>query len=128
MEIDYVALGKRIKHIRKKRKISQEQLAGWVNVSVPHMSNIENGKTKFSLQVLVDLAGALQVTPDALLFEQVEARGKVRGVVLSEIDRLLSDCTEAQISVIEEMVRSTKSVLKQYDKQIREIKKEKTEI
>lgn len=125
MEIDYVALGKRIKHIRKKRKISQEQLAEWVNVSVPHMSNIENGKTKFSLQVLIDLADALQVTPDALLFEQVEAKSKVRGVVLGEIDRLLLDCTEAQMFVMEEMVRSTKKLLKQYDESVRKMKKDK---
>lgn len=123
MEIDYSALGKRVKQIRKERKMSQECLAKQIRVSVPHMSNIENGKTKFSLQVLIDLSDALQVTPDALLFDQVSARGKARGLVLEEIDRHLSDCTEAQMSMLEEMVRNTKKLLKQYDRKINEIKK-----
>ena len=47
--------------------MSQETLAMRIDVSIPHMSNIENGKTKFSLQVLLSLAEALNVTPDALL-------------------------------------------------------------
>ncbi|MDE6875234.1 MAG: helix-turn-helix transcriptional regulator [Lachnospiraceae bacterium] len=122
MEIDYVALGKRVKQIRKERKISQEQLAKQIDVSVPHMSNIENGKTKFSLQVLIDLSDALKVTPDVLLLDQVSARGKARGLVLEEIDRQLSDCSEAQMSMLEEMVRNTKKLLRQYDKKINEIK------
>ncbi len=122
MEIDYVALGKRVKQIRKERKISQEQLAKQIDVSVPHMSNIENGKTKFSLQVLIDLSDALKVTPDVLLLDQVSARGKARGLVLEEIARQLSDCSEAQMSMLEEMVRNTKKLLRQYDKKINEIK------
>ena len=42
MEIDYVAIGKRIQKFRRKLKMSQERLAEQINVSVPHMSNIEN--------------------------------------------------------------------------------------
>ena len=43
-EIDYAELGKRIKRIRGEKKISQEKLAEMIDVSIPHMSNIENGK------------------------------------------------------------------------------------
>ena len=67
MEVDYVAIGKRIKQLRREQYMSQETLAMRIDVSIPHMSNIENGKTKFSLQVLLSLAEALNVTPDALL-------------------------------------------------------------
>ena len=59
MEIDYAEVGSRIKHRRKELGMSQEKLAELIDVSVPHMSNIENGKTRFSLQVLVDLTNAL---------------------------------------------------------------------
>lgn len=118
MEVDYVALGKRVKRLRKERRMSQEQLAELIDVSIPHMSNIENGKTKFSLQVLIDLANALQVSPDFLLVEQVDARGKVRGMVLEEINRELVDCTEVQMTMIEEAVRNAKKFLKQYDEKM----------
>ena len=63
MEVDYVAIGKRIKQLRREQYMSQETLAMRIDVSIPHMSNIENGKTKFSLQVLLSLAEALNVTP-----------------------------------------------------------------
>lgn len=122
MEVDYTALGKRVKQIRKERGMSQEQLAEKIDVSVPHMSNIENGKTKFSLQVLISLANALQVSPDALLVEQVDERGKVRGTVLEEINRELIDCSEVQMTLIGEAVRSTKKLLKQYDVKMSEKK------
>ena len=56
MEIDYTAVGAEIRELRKERRMLQEELAERIGVSVPHISNIENGKTKFSAQVLMDLA------------------------------------------------------------------------
>ena len=119
MEIDYVAIGKRVKQLRKKRGMSQEQLAELIDVSVPHMSNIENGKTKFSLQVLVDLANALNTTPDALLLDQLEHTSKAHGMVLGEIGSVLADCTPVQMTMIEETVKSTKRMLQTYDKKLK---------
>lgn len=119
MNIDYVALGKRIKKLRKDRKMSQEKLAERIDVSTPHMSNIENGKTKFSLQVLVDLANALDTTPDVLLLDQMDDHIQARGVVVEEISRELLDCTPVQMVMIEEVVRNTKNILKKYEQKIK---------
>lgn len=119
MKIDYKALGKRIKKLRKEQKMSQERLAELIDVSTPHMSNIENGKTKFSLQVLIDLASALGTTPDALLLDQMNDNIQTRGMVIEEISRELSDCTSVQMVMIEEAVRSTKNILKQYERKLR---------
>ena len=47
MDIDYLAIGKRIKAYRKERKMSQEELAEEIDISVPHMCNIENGNSAF---------------------------------------------------------------------------------
>ena len=95
MEADYVAIGKRIKQLRRQRNMSQEALASHITVSVPHMSNIENGKTKFSLPVLLSLAGALEVTPDVLLIGLDSGKGS-RERILKEIAAQLEDCSEAQ--------------------------------
>ena len=121
MEIDYIALGKRVKKLRKEQKMTQEKLAELIDVSVPHMSNIENGKTKFSLQVLVDMADALKTTPDALMMDQVDDKIKTRGMILEEIGRELSDCTEVQITTLEEVVRNTKNILKQYENKLKNL-------
>lgn len=119
MEIDYIALGKRVKKLRKEQKMTQEKLAELIDVSVPHMSNIENGKTKFSLQVLVDMADALKTTPDALMMDQVDDQIRTRGMIIEEIGRELSDCTPVQITTLEEVVRNTKNILKQYESRLK---------
>ena len=49
MELDYCAIGTRIKERRAKKKWTQEMLASAVGISNPHMSNIERGRTKVSL-------------------------------------------------------------------------------
>lgn len=123
MEINYTALGKRIRRVRKSKKMSLEKLAAKIGISGAHMSNIENGKTKFSLQVLANIAEALDVTPDVLLLEQVRARGKTRGVMVHQIDEQLAGCDEAQIFVIEEMVHRMKGLFPEYEKKVKELKK-----
>lgn len=119
MALDYVALGNRVRQLRKERKLSQERLAELIDISVPHMSNIETGKTKLSLQVLINLANALQVSPDVLLAEQMDARSTVRRMVVERINCELADCTEAQMLMLEKVVRYEKSLLKQYDEKVR---------
>ncbi len=96
MEVDYVAIGKRIKQLRREQYMSQETLAMRIDVSIPHMSNIENGKTKFSLQVLLSLAEALNVTPDALLVG-LEDGNVARSRIIREIITQLKDCNEGQM-------------------------------
>lgn len=67
--MDYYQIGQRIRKIRKAHKLSQDELASKVGISTTHMSHIETGNTKLSLPVLVDLADALQVRVDDLLFD-----------------------------------------------------------
>ena len=62
-------IGKRIRHIRKINKITQEQLAEMIDVSVPYISNIENGKVN-----VIRLAQALQVSADILLCLEITKR------------------------------------------------------
>lgn len=118
MEIDYRAIGKRIRKRRKEVKMSQERLAELIDVSIPHMSNIENGKTKFSLQVLIDLANALDTTPDVLMLDHLKNESSARGMILVEIGRMLEGCTPVQMNLIEETVRTTKGMLQQYERKL----------
>lgn len=119
MEIDYVAIGKRIRKRRREVKMSQEKLAELIDVSPPHMSNIENGKTKFSLQVLLDLAYALDTTPDVLMLDHLKNKSSARGMVLAEIGKLLEGCTPVQMTMIEETIKTTKNMLQQYERKIK---------
>ena len=56
MELDYKAIGKRIKIARIKADMRQEHLAKKSGFSPTHVSNVETGTTKVSLSSLVSLA------------------------------------------------------------------------
>ena len=68
--MDYTAIGKRIRAQRLKLNLSQEELAEMAGISTVHMSHIETANTKLSLPVLVDLACALGVRTDDLIFDK----------------------------------------------------------
>ncbi len=69
MKIDYNAIGNRIKELRIKHGLSQEDVAERAEMSVVHLGNIENAKTKLSVEILIKICYALDVTPDYILVE-----------------------------------------------------------
>ncbi|MDE6469668.1 MAG: helix-turn-helix domain-containing protein [Eubacterium sp.] len=52
MGIDYKLIGKRIQTSRKKRNITQQELAEFMDVSVGYISQIERGITKPKLTTI----------------------------------------------------------------------------
>lgn len=109
--MDYYAIGQRIRKIRKARNLSQEQLSEMVGISITHMSHIETGNTKLSLPVLVDLANALEVRTDDLLYDKVTSE---RSTATDTIVQLLEACTTQQLRVIEDLVKAAKASLSQH--------------
>lgn len=91
MELDYKAIGKRIKIARIQVDLTQEKLAEYVNLSPSHMSNIETGTTKVSLTTIVNIANALSVSVDDLLCDNViHAKPQFE----NDIKLLLDDCDD----------------------------------
>ncbi len=71
MQLDYPAIGKRIKAARAKRGLTQEKLAEYAHLSTSYIGKIETGDTKLSLQTIVNIAEALHTSVDALLADHV---------------------------------------------------------
>ena len=105
--IDYVGIGRRIRRHRRIRGYSQEQLAEKVFISVTHMSHIETANTKLSLPVLVDLAEALNVSADMLLFGK---EGQEQSRTLEQLEKIFSSCTKEQAEIIFEMANFIKNI------------------
>ena len=61
MSLSY-ELGKRIKSLRKKAGLTQEELANAINISPHFLSRIENGKEKPSLDTIEKIAETLDVS------------------------------------------------------------------
>lgn len=103
MELDYKAIGKRIKIARIQADMTQEALAEKVDLSPSHMSNIETGTTKVSLTTIVNLANALSVTVDDLLCDNI-VRARVQ--MERDVQQVLNDCDDYEIRVVMEVAKS----------------------
>ena len=68
LNLDYVEMGGRIRHLRREQGMTQEVLAERCGISVPFLGHIERGTRKMSLETLAGIPGALTVSADELLF------------------------------------------------------------
>ncbi len=67
VKTDYVLIGERIKFWRQQRGVTQEQLAEMVELTPGFISLIETGKKRASLETLLSICRALNITPNDLL-------------------------------------------------------------
>ena len=70
-KVDKLTMGDRIKEVRKKQKLTQEQLAERLDVSVEFIGQIERGLKLPSMQVFIRIIEALNVSADYLLRDSV---------------------------------------------------------
>ena len=103
--MNYYEIGQRIRKYRKASNLSQEQLAEKVGISVTHMSHIETGNTKLSLPVLVNIANALSVQTDAIIYEKPQIN---KTAIKQEVSDLLDSCSTQKLNVIIDVLRGTK--------------------
>ena len=109
MDLDYKAIGKRIKIARIKVDLTQEKLAEKAELSPSHMSNIETGTTRVSLTTLVSIANILGVTVDDLLCDSIlRATPQIR----QDIADIISDCDEYEIRIIKDIACELKQTLR----------------
>lgn len=65
--IDYEAMGKRIKRLRRMLDLTQEQLGERAGYSKSFIGCVENHTSIPSIETIVKIAEALEVTPDYFL-------------------------------------------------------------
>ena len=95
--LNYRNIGERVLRFRKSAGLTQEKLAEAIDVGTQHISKIETGRSRLSLECLVSIANALNTTPDNLLMDNVTA---AQPHLLAEYEALLSDCTTPELSVM----------------------------
>ena len=108
-ELDYAAIGRRIRGARKRLNMTQEKLAELTGLSVPHLSNIENGKTKLSLPALVAIANTLESSLDALVHDSLIVTQKAFD---KDFKDLLEDCSMKEKGFIYNLAKEAKNGLR----------------
>lgn len=91
--IDYTALGKRIKEKRIENGLTQEQLGELCELSAAHIGHIERGTRILSVEVLFRIAQVLNVSVDYLLFDSVENDN-----ILNSIAPILKDTDKNKVN------------------------------
>ncbi len=101
-------IGETIKKIRKAKGISQMELAERIGITYQQLQKYEKGKSKITVERLVDIAKALDVSISVFFPELYEKESKFYSedeVVLVELYRKLSDIElkKALLKLIEEL-------------------------
>ena len=104
MAIDYESIGKRIKHYRTQKKLSQEELGKAVFATPVHISYIETGARTPSLEILILIANALDVSADDLLRDNLEHSSSPVGM----------DCNEGEKAILTKTLTFLKNLLGEY--------------
>lgn len=111
MATDYKGIGSRIRYYRGERKLSQEKLAEKVGVSSIYISYMENGSRVPSLDLLIDIANALEVSADDLLTDSLKHSDSAAD---TEIHKLLLDCNEDEKSILTRTLTFLKALLSEF--------------
>ena len=98
MEIDYKAIGQRIKIARIKKGITQETVADLIDITPAHMSNVETG-----------------ISVDVLLCDNVLAS---QNIFKGEAKEIFEDCDEYEIRFLVDLLKCAKSAMRR-DKEVR---------
>jgi transcriptional regulator with XRE-family HTH domain len=105
LDIDYKAIGLRIKVARARKGLTQGNITQLTGLSTPHISNIETGNTKLGLPTIIHLANVLDVSVDELLCDNVHRSEQIYSHELSD---LLQDCTVDELHIISELAKVVK--------------------
>lgn len=100
--LDYAAIGRRIRKIRKERRLTQAALGERCGVTSAHIGHIEKNHGKLSLAVLVNIANTLEVSLDELMCDSLVSS---KPIYEDELQKLLSQATVKQVKMITELAR-----------------------
>ena len=109
MDSDLQAIGARIRRARERKGFSQSKLAELLQISEPHMSDIERGKTSGNILLIKKLATILEVSADWLLLVDND---KASSHTLAEFAELISDSTQNECEEMYKIMRQVKAAFK----------------
>lgn len=107
--IDYASIGKKVKQIRLRKGVTQEQLAEAVGVGVTHISHLETGSGVVSLKVFLAIVNFLQCSADELLCKEITT---ARPIVDNWLVDLVADCDKTEIKIISDTIAALKQTLR----------------
>lgn len=102
MALDYKLIGSRLKQARLNKKLTQENLAEKLDVSIAFLSRVERGSLDISLKRLSQLCELLDVTEGSILNG---ASTTSHNYLNEDLFSLLKDCPSEKSKLIYEIAK-----------------------
>lgn len=110
MYIDYVSIGEKIKEARREKRLSQQALAEMINCSPSYISYIETAEKCLSLNMLILIANALNLSADDILQDSLINVVKIKK---RDFSKLLGDCNEYEMKILLDILAKAKDSIRQ---------------
>ncbi len=105
MDKFYKNIGEKVRKIRKKKNISQEELAWKIGKSPNFIGLIERGKKRPSIETLRKISRVLNV-PLKTFFEELQYSLPEEDIFIEKIRFLLKDTSEKDKKVVYQVIKS----------------------
>ena len=107
--LDFKAIGKRIKEMRLYKKMSQDQLAKKIDTTPAYISAIETGASKTSLVSLVSIANVFECSLDELVYDISKY---AQDNFDADVKLILSDCTPTEKDTLIRLLKYSKETIR----------------
>lgn len=104
-KLNFKQIANKLKEVRLSKGLTQEYIANMANVNTSHISNIENNRVKISLQTLVAVCNALDITVDFILSNEYNNHNSALD---NEIIKELENCDYNTKEQILKIIRALK--------------------
>ena len=104
--LDYSKIGSKIRRRRIEKRMTQETLAEYAELSPVYISNVETGSKTVSLKALNSIAKALGMT----IGEMLDEKENVPSVVIEAFE----DCSPKETVILSDAVVALSEILKEY--------------
>ena len=92
-DINFEKIGKKLRETRISKGLTQEYIAEKADVNTSHISNIENNRVKISLQTLVHVCNAMDITVDYILADEYKLSSSKPDALDHELLHQLQTCS-----------------------------------
>ena len=110
IDLNYKLMGQRLRAIRKKQDLTQEQVAEKAEISPQHYSGVETGGVKVSLPALVRIANALSASMDEILLDSISTATKPG--LMREVEGIFADASADETYLMLTQAKSIKEALR----------------
>ena len=102
MGLDYTVIGERLKKARLAKKLTQEQLAEKIDVSVTFLSRAERGDVKINLSRITQICTILDVSISSVLTGTIYDS---KDYLTEDFSNLLKDCPPDKLKLIYDIAK-----------------------